>query len=74
MKYPVRCEIVDVTNQEVLPGIIGNTPDVSKPHIGVRGLAELLPNGSVQITLDNGSILMGYECWWKSIEEENNGN
>ena len=69
MKYPTRCQIIDVTDQEVFPGIIGNTPDVSKPHVGEFGLAEKLSNGNVKITLDNGGILMGYECWWTPIKE-----
>ena len=70
MKYPVRCEILDVTGQEVFPGIEGRTPDESKPHIGKRGLAEEI-GYNVRITLDDGSILWGYECWWKP-ESANN--
>jgi len=56
MKYPVRCEIIDVTGIEVFPGIEGKTPDVSKPHIGKRGLAEKV-DGYVRITLDDSNIL-----------------
>ncbi len=66
MKYPTRCRIVDVTGEEVLPGIIGNTPDVSKPHIGKEGLAERVDR-YIKITLDDGNILMGYECWWEPL-------
>jgi len=65
MKYPVRCRIMDVTGQEVFPGIIGNTPDISKPHIGKSGLAEKLDDGNVRITLDDGNIIFGYDCWWE---------
>jgi len=64
MKYPVRCKIVDVTGQKVFPDIMGRTPDESKPHIGKRGLAERI-GGDVRITLDDGEILWGNECWWK---------
>ncbi len=66
MKYPTRCRIVDVTGEEVLPGIIGNTPNVSKPHVGKEGLAERIGK-YVRITLDDGNILMGYECWWEPL-------
>ena len=65
MKYPVRCRIMDVTGQEVFPGIIGNTPDISKSHIGKSGLAEKLDDGNVRITLDDGGIIFGYDCWWE---------
>ena len=67
MKYPTRCRIIDVAGQEVFPGIIGATPEVSKPHIGKEGLAELLEPLIVRITLDDGTIIMGYECWWEPI-------
>ncbi len=69
-EYPVRCRIVDVVGQEVLPGIEGNTPEESKPHIGKMGLAELVGE-DVRITLDGGAILWGYECWWVRTYEEN---
>lgn len=49
--YPTRCKIVDVTSKEI------------KAHVGKEGLAEKKEN-SVHITLDDGSILWGYECWW----------
>lgn len=67
MIYPTRCEIIDVAGKEFLPGIVCKTPDVSKPHIGKQGLAERLPDGDIQITLDDGNVLMGYECWWKPV-------
>ena len=73
IKYPVRCTIIDVTGMEVFPGIEGNTPDVSKCHIGKEGLAEKVPEG-VRITLDDGSILFGYECWWTPLKEKPNVN
>ncbi|KKL59915.1 hypothetical protein LCGC14_2210540 [marine sediment metagenome] len=69
MDYPVRCEIIDVVGVEVLPGIMGNTPGKSKPHVGKQGIAEL-KGDNVKITLDDGNILYGYECWWKPIKEE----
>ena len=67
IEYPIRCEIIDVTGKEVFPGFVGNTPDISRPHIGKQGLAE--EDGPfVKITLDDGTILYGFECWWKPIK------
>ena len=68
IKYSVRCQIIDVEGQEVLPGLIGRTPDISKPHVGKQGLAEKLSDGCIWITLDDGTILLGYQCWWEPIE------
>ena len=68
IKYPTRCEIIDVTGVEVFPGILGNVPDVSKQHIGKKGLAEKINELDVRITLDDGTIIYGYECWWKPIK------
>jgi len=68
MKYPIRCKIIDVNGHDVFPGIAGRTPDISKPHIGKVGLAEDLPQG-IRITLDDETILWGYECWWVPKEE-----
>ena len=71
MKYPIRCEIVDVdgTGERVGP-YLAKTPDVSKPHIGKRGLAERMEDGNVRITLDDGSVIYGYECWWEALGDE----
>lgn len=68
MGYPMRCQIIDVTGRTVLPGIKGRTPNISKPHIGKQGLAEKIED-DVRITLDDGSILWGYECWWTPIDD-----
>jgi hypothetical protein len=70
MKYPTRCRIVDVEGEEVASGIIAKTPDISKPHIGKEGLAERISDLTVRIVLDDGTILMGYECWWEPIKAE----
>lgn len=68
VEYPTRCEIIDVTglNHPNFPNYRMNTPEKSKPYIGEHGLAERV-DGDVRITLDNGNILYGYECWWKPI-------
>ena len=68
--YPTRAQIVDVTGgPEISPGIVRRTPEESRPHIGKQGLAEEMPDGSVRITLDDGSIIWGSECWWIPIND-----
>ena len=67
MKYPVRCQIVNADG-DTFHGIPMKTPEVSRPHIGKTGLAEKI-HGNVRITLDDGNIIHGYECWWKPIKE-----
>ena len=63
IKYPTRCQIVDVY------GVTWRrTPEASKKHISEFGLAEKI-DGLVRITLDGGNILWGNECWWIPITE-----
>lgn len=69
MAYPTRCRIVDATDVVVFPGIKGRTPDESKPHIGKEGLAERVGD-NVRITLDDGTVIWGYECWWEALFPE----
>ena len=73
MKYPTRCEIIDVSGSTML-SMVGEiylkTPKESKPHIGKQGLAEEIEVDQithVKITLDDNTILWGYECWWKPV-------
>jgi hypothetical protein len=70
--YPVRCRVVDVTGavMDVEGGSLGlRTPDVSKPYIGRKGLAEEVGE-DVRITLDGGEVLWGWECWWVPLSED----
>lgn len=75
MPYPTRCRILDVTGEPsgFCPEIERRTPKVSKPHIGKEGLAEEVGEfcpgiKNVRITLDDGTILWGHDCWWEPIE------
>ena len=74
--YPVRCRIVEASGREIAPGLVTATPPESGPHIGKTGLAEEVPDPdgffgtSVRITLDDGGIIYGYECWWIPLEWE----
>lgn len=65
VNYPTRARIIDVTGV-VWNGLALATPVVSNPHIGKEGLAEEVEDG-VRITLDDGNIIYGYECWWEPI-------
>lgn len=64
IKYPVRCVIVDADGMPLEGNMVARTPDESKPHLGKHGLAELVSEFDVKITLDDGNIIHGYECWW----------
>lgn len=70
--YPVRCRIVDAAGQTVMHdahglGIVANTPAVSEPHIGKEGTAYKDGPLHVRIELDDGSKILGSECWWEPI-------
>lgn len=74
-RYPVRARIIDAAGQPLpipIEGVVCATPDASKPHIGREGLAEEVEGGSpwgmdIRITLDDGGVIFGYECWWEPI-------
>lgn len=67
VEYPTRCRIIDADGEN-WHGIEMATPDVSKPHLGKEGLAELIEGGDrVKITLEDGTVLYGEDCWWVSL-------
>lgn len=73
MQYPCRCRIVDPTGDErEVEGhtFVLNAPEVSKPKTGRLGWAHK-EGLTVRIKLDDGSELMGYECWWEPISDLN---
>lgn len=78
--YPTRCQIVNADGLPYvpIPGMMKRTPNRSLRHIGKKGLAEEVPwpfgmaaglNSVVKITLDDGAVIYGHECWWVPIEE-----
>ena len=76
MIYPTRCRILDVTGQTLTGTDIGiASPPVSMPHVGKEGLAEKVTGvfddapdyPAVRITLDDGAVLWGFECWWEPL-------
>lgn len=64
MDYPVRCRIVNPTGEVFAFGLVKQAPPESMPHIGKEGLAEEVGE-NIRITLDDGTIIWGYECWWE---------
>lgn len=72
--YPTRCRIVDAGGFQLSDVLAARTPEVSVPHIGKEGWAAMefdgpLDNtGQVVITLDDGTVLFGYECWWVPLD------
>lgn len=76
-KYPCRCRITDPEGEQVADTethrvYAAQAPSVSIPKIGRTGWANLEPDGlNVRIKLDDGSELMGYECWWEPIADTN---
>lgn len=69
IEYPVRCVIIDAAGARLEGGFTAATPEKSRPHIGKRGIAKLIDELHVEITLDDGNILYGYECWWIPEDE-----
>lgn len=68
MEYPIRAKIVDMDGLDYKVGsFTAKTPQESKPHIGKEGLAEKI-DGRVKITLDDGNVIYGDECWWIIME------
>ncbi len=76
-KYPTRCRIVDPEGEKVFENetheaIALQNPSKAVPKLGRTGMAHLQPDGvNVRIELDDGSELMGYECWWEPIFDVN---
>lgn len=80
MKYPVRCVIVDAdgTKFGAYEEFVARTPPERYPHLGKHGLAEEVQDDMfssfgmdyrIKITLDDGNIIYGDECWWMPEEE-----
>lgn len=65
----LRCVIVDPKGTPI-PGspFVAVSPPASLPHIGKFGWAELYDdNHQVRITLDDGTVIMGSDCWWEQV-------
>ena len=71
INYPTRCQIIDADGIEIIPGVLGVNPEEAIPHIGKIGMAESTEKG-IKITLDDGNILWGHQCWWIPLEEKIN--
>jgi hypothetical protein len=42
---------------------------IPPPELGVRFFGMTMDHPNPQITLDNGKLVFGCECWWGSEEE-----
>jgi len=69
VQYPTRCRILDIDGQRLGSYLRARTPAVSKPHIGKIGTAEKPNGGIVKIRLDDGNVVMGWDCWWEPVDE-----
>jgi hypothetical protein len=62
----IRARIIDPKGKELVPGLGAVCPEQALPHIGKEGVVEWTPLGP-RITLDDGTVLMGSECWWERV-------
>lgn len=73
MRYPTRCQIVDVNGGHV-GAIPIRTPEESRPHVGKLGTAYKLHDldgaESVIVELDDGTMLHGSQCWWVPLKTD----
>ena len=79
--YPTRCLLIDADGsvyREIRDSIgrviqiCRKNPEPSKPHIGKKGIAERLDKDGVQvvqITLDDNTVILGSDCWWLPLDE-----
>ena len=66
-----RVRILDVSGRKaVVAGVELDlaTPEGSKPHVNKEGVI-VSDEGSPEIKLDDGTYIMGYECWWEPVKE-----
>lgn len=70
MERPIGTRVMIVEDPGSIGGLETATPEVSKPKLGRMGtITEYVHNGlSPKIELDDGSVLYGYECWWKEVK------
>jgi hypothetical protein len=72
----VRVRIEQADGVEILPGIVAADPEAAKPYFEKLGWCDEqafspeLGRPNPKITLDDGSVLWGYECWWSYVLAE----
>jgi hypothetical protein len=78
-RFPVAVLIIDVDDEHGTVqwnGMSIQTPEPSKPYIGQVGTAERVADpdpemgifDTVRITMPDGHVLWGWECWWAPVE------
>ncbi len=70
-KTTVRCIIIDPVVENIYQDkpYVAIAPEESLPHIGKYGIAEIVDGYHAKITLDDGNVIYGDECWWKPVTE-----
>jgi hypothetical protein len=70
----VRVRVEDATGQSFF-GLPTANPAVAVPNLGKTGWCEQnafcpeLGRNNPRITLDDGAVIWGYQCWWTEIED-----
>jgi hypothetical protein len=70
----VRVRVEDAAGQSFF-GVPTANPDVAVPNLGKTGWCEQnafcpeLGRNNPRITLDDGTVIWGYQCWWAEIED-----
>lgn len=71
----VRVRIVPVSGTEIAPGVVGNDPTPARQNMNKEGwcdetaFCEDLGYSNPKITLDDGTVIWGYQCWWSPVEK-----
>lgn len=69
----VRVRIVEAAGTALPGGLMAADPPAAQPHFEKLGWCIDAPcealggRGNPKITLDDGSVLWGYQCWWEPV-------
>lgn len=73
----VRVQVESAAGVEVFPGVIGADPPAAQANMSEYGWVEWghpfeddPAFRNPKITLDNGNVIWGYECWWKPVAKD----
>jgi hypothetical protein len=70
----VRVQIIQAGGSPLpVPGVVAADPATAVPNFGKYGWCEMnafcpaLGEENPKITLDDGTVIWGYQCWWQPI-------